>query len=175
MQPSHRIHRHGGAIHPPRWMRRTVYACLLLLWASGALWLLLPLSSHDAAAMAGVHPLQPALMKLHGLVVWPTVFLSGALLQAHMQRAWALRRGRGAGGGFALLMLLLAATGWGLYYLGDERLRGAVSVAHWAAGLALPLVFVFHARAAWRRSMLKRRHGPRMTELKMMKQTSSRV
>ena len=72
--------------------------------------------------------------------------LFGSLLASHMPRAWSLRRGRASGGAIASVFVLLAVTGYGLYYAGGEVLRAWISVIHWGVGLGLPVLLVVHVR-----------------------------
>ena len=39
---------------------------------------------------------------------------------------------------------VLVASGWALYYLGVETLRDALSVAHWALGVAAGPLLLLH-------------------------------
>ena len=66
-------------------------------------------------------PLEPWLMKIHGGAAMLTIYLAGTMLYGHMVNAWQGRRNRGSGGTAAATMLVLALTGYGLYYFGGER------------------------------------------------------
>jgi uncharacterized membrane protein len=41
-------------------------------------------------------------------------------------------------------MLIPVATGYGLYYVSNEKLRADISVWHWAIGSLLALMLVIH-------------------------------
>jgi hypothetical protein len=42
------------------------------------------------------------------------------------------------------MLIVLAVTGYLLYYLGDETLRSAASVLHWSVGLGAPILYGAH-------------------------------
>ena len=119
------------------WQKFFLYSSVALLWFSGAIWV-------------GVHylnvpaPLGPLMMKIHGAAAMAALLVLGALISAHIRRGWALRRNRLSGTLVTGAFGFLVATGWILYYVAGERLRDAVSVAHWALGLALPFVIYLH-------------------------------
>ncbi|MGH8630441.1 MAG: hypothetical protein ACREU7_06710, partial [Burkholderiales bacterium] len=72
----------------------------------------------------------------------------GSVALWHSWRAWRSQRNRLTGGIFAVLNLLLALTGYLLYYAGGEQVRSAASVTHWAAGIGFPVVLIWHVCSA---------------------------
>jgi hypothetical protein len=126
-----------------------LYAVSALLVATGLLWL----AFHYLVRVEGefgpvAHPLQSWWLKLHGAASFAWLFLLGSVALWHSWRAWRSRRNRLTGGIFAALNLLLAVTGYLLYYAGGEQLRGNASVTHWAAGIAFAAVLVWHVWSA---------------------------
>lgn len=71
------------------------------------------------------------------------MWLLGLLRPTHLLPAWRARR-RASGIVLAVGMAVLVASGWLLYYGGEET-RGAISLLHWILGLALALPLLRHA------------------------------
>lgn len=122
-----------------------VYASTAVLVISGALWLVL----HHFVQSEGqfgpqIHPLEPWMLRVHGAGAMAALVVYGSLLPVHVRRAWA--RGRNLPPGITVIvcMLLLTLTGYLLYYAGNEELRPILSIAHWAPGLAAPLLLWWH-------------------------------
>lgn len=126
---------------------RWVYAVLSVLWASGAVWLVLRYFLRPASEFGELpHPLEPWLMRLHGVGAFAALWLSGQLWIVHVLPSWRAHR-RNSGILLGTLMVVLIVSGYLLYYAGDERLRAFVSVAHWATGVAIAVPFLVHALA----------------------------
>ncbi|HUN94487.1 MAG TPA: hypothetical protein VMU33_20710 [Burkholderiaceae bacterium] len=130
--------RHGsGSARLTRRHEAWVLAVAALLFASGVAWLLLRAGARGldeggegrAALLAGC-------LRVHGAATMIFLVVIGTLLPLHMNRAWHQRRHRVTGVLVATAVALLVATGYALYYAGDEDLRPWISVAHWAVGLA---------------------------------------
>lgn len=122
-----------------------LYATAGLLFATGLLWL----GFHYFIKVQGEfgpapHPLETWWMKLHGAASFAWLFLLGSVALWHSWRAWMAGRNRASGASFAAANLLLAVTGYLLYYAGGEQFRGYLSILHWATGIACPALFVWH-------------------------------
>lgn len=133
---SHPQHSGHDRLRLPRWMRLWVYVAGGVCAATGAGWLLL----HYFVRREGVfglepHPLEHPALVAHGLCGLLLLWVLGLVWLPHVRRGWARREHRAAGGTMAALMLWLALSAAGLYYLGDEQLREAVSLGHWLLGL----------------------------------------
>ena len=128
--------------------RRTLYAIALGVLLSGLLWLLLDwlpvLLDSDWAALA----VKQWALRAHGAAAMAMLVAIGGLLPTHVAAGWALRRERPIGVANVAGAAVLAATGWGLYYAGNETLRARVSVAHWMVGIAAAVVLVCHVTRA---------------------------
>ena len=108
---------------------------------SGIAWLV----CHYALSGNGApHPAEPLWLEIHGAAGMFGLVLFGMLFATHMQRAWALGRGRASGGTLAVAFAVLAVSGYGLYYVGDDDARAWIGAAHWVIGLAFPTVFAIH-------------------------------
>jgi len=162
--------------HPPSPIRlgahhkRVLYGIVLALWGSGALWLLfhyflrVPGDFGDAA-----HPLEAWWLRLHGLMGFVSLVAIGSVLPIHARRAWQLNKNRRSGliharrawqlnknrrSGLVMKvwLLWLALTGYALYYFLSESNEAWLPLAHWIAGLALPLAGLLHIRLGRRRA-----------------------
>lgn len=145
--------------HPPSPIRlgahhkRVLYGIVLALWGSGALWLLfhyflrVPGDFGDAA-----HPLEAWWLRLHGLMGFVSLVAIGSVLPIHARRAWQLNKNRRSGLVMKVWLLWLALTGYALYYFLSESNEAWLPLAHWIAGLALPLAGLLHIRLGRRRA-----------------------
>ncbi len=116
-----------------------------VLWLSGAAWLLL----HYYGQVEGefgleTNPLEPWILRLHGLVLIPALLGFGGLFVVHMPKGWKDRHQHNIGIGLTALIGVLILTGYLLYYVGDDGLRSWSSIAHWGIGLATPVIFIWH-------------------------------
>jgi hypothetical protein len=122
-----------------------VYGAFGALLATGVLWLVF----HHFLRVEGdfgaePHPLEPLWMKAHGAAAMAFLVVLGSLVRGHVRLGWKQRRHRPSGGAIVGASLVLAATGWALYYVGAEGLRAYVSIAHWTLGLAAPVLLAAH-------------------------------
>ena len=116
-----------------------------ILWVSGVAWLLLHYFGQTEGDFGlEANPFEPWMMRLHGLAMIPLLMGAGSLLVEHIPTGWASGKQRILGSGLGSLLILLTISGYMLYYVGSEDLRGWTSLLHWAIGLALPLIFVWH-------------------------------
>lgn len=80
----------------------------------------------------------------HALSFFLILLLIGALWTVHMRAGWLRRENILSGaallGGFALL----AISGLGLYYAGDESLGRIALTGHLIAGLGMPVLLAIH-------------------------------
>ena len=116
-----------------------------ILWLTGAAWLLL----HYYGQVEGefgleTNPLEPWILRLHGLVLIPALLGFGGLFVVHMPKGWKDKRQRNIGVGLTALVAVLILTGYFLYYVGDDALRSWSSITHWGIGLATPIIFIWH-------------------------------
>ncbi|PKB14937.1 hypothetical protein B0I00_2539 [Novosphingobium kunmingense] len=115
------------------------------LWLSGAAWLLLHYYGQQPGEFGPeMNPLEPWMMKLHGLVLIPALLGIGGMLVVHIPKGWAYVHQRIAGIALCAVLGVLIASGYMLYYVGDELVRDWTSMVHWIIGLVLPAVFLWH-------------------------------
>lgn len=141
--------------------KRALYAVFLALWGTGVLWLVF----HYFLRVAGefgdaAHPLEFWWLRLHGLAGFAALVAVGTVLPVHARRAWQLGKNRRSGLAMKAWLLWLAATGYALYYFVSEANEAWLPLAHWIAGLALPLGGLLHIRLGRRRTGTSRRARP---------------
>ena len=125
--------------------RRWFHSVSVTLFLSGAIWVLFGwLADHDAARADWLRSLKPWLLKLHGAAAMAFLVALGILIPTHIKRAWRVRRNRANGVFFVTVMALLAATGYGLYYFGDDQWRSATSWIHLSLGFGAPALLALH-------------------------------
>jgi FtsH-binding integral membrane protein len=129
-------------------LRLWLYASAALLWASGIAWLFAHYFPSDRPYPAG---LAATAMKIHGGTAMLLLVLAGVVVGLHVPGAWRERKNRVAGLVMAAALIGLVITGYLLYYAGGEIARALASAGHWLAGLALPVIGIWHG-AAGRRS-----------------------
>ncbi len=128
-----------------RWQIMLLTISGALLWLSGGAWLLL----HYFGQLQGefgpeLNPLEPWLLRAHGLILIPALLGFGGLFVIHVPRGWKDVPQRNIGLGLTGLVTVLIASGYLLYYLGNETVRSWTSIAHWSIGLAVPIIFIWH-------------------------------
>ena len=142
-----------------RWQVMLLIISGILLWLSGAAWLLL----HYYGQVAGefgpeTNPLEPWFLRVHGLVLIPALLGFGGLFVVHIPKGWKNSYQRNVGIALTAALATLIITGYMLYYVGDEWLRDWTSIIHWALGLAIPALFIWHyLHARWIRRSVKSR------------------
>jgi hypothetical protein len=142
-----------------RWHENALYLVVGLLTLSGLVWVV----CHYILAEEGEygpmpHAWEGPMMNIHGAAAMLVLFFIGSLLTVHMIKAWRARRNRWSGGGMAALCVLLTATGYGLYYVGDDTVRAWLSWAHWLPGVAMPVLLAVHVYFGVRKAKAKPRH-----------------
>lgn len=118
------------------WLRRCLYSSLGLLWLSGLAWLTLHLFfARDTGFGVAPHPWQPGILLVHGVLAAVATFLFGWIAGSHVGMHW--RRGvqRVSGVLLIALLIVLALTGLGSYYLSLDAARDVNSLVHEIAGV----------------------------------------
>jgi hypothetical protein len=80
----------------------------------------------------------------HAVLGFAVAMLLGALWSVHMRAGWRRRRHRISGTLSAVLLVLLAASAVGVYYLGEESAGVIAALAHIGLGVALLVPFGWH-------------------------------
>jgi uncharacterized membrane protein YfcA len=149
MSRAHAVHVRHAAHRLVRWQRVMLYGTGAALLVSGAAWLAI---HYTVGAGAGElpHPLEAWCLRVHGLASFAALFVLGAITAAHIPQGWRLtgrRRWSGQRRSGLLLCIgsmLLALTGYLLYYFAPENLRPALGWVHAGIGTAVLLLGVDH-------------------------------
>ncbi len=130
----------------PKWFYHLLIIVLLTVTSSGLLMvptlLEFKLDVDVAWRLSGTSRIWAA--ALHTLIGWLLLMQTGALWQAHMRSGWRKKLNRVSGASTALVLLLLAFTAGGLFYLGHEGALNAVAIAHTLLGLLMVGFAMFH-------------------------------
>lgn len=133
-------------IRLPTWQEYSVYGTLGALVVTGLLWLALDQWVRTAGEFgAEHHPAQRWALIAHGVAAYLFLVVGGAMIPVHVKVGWHLGRNRRSGLLVGITAILLALSGVGLYYLGEETSRAAVSPMHWVVGLIIGPALVIHA------------------------------
>ena len=127
------------------WHEWLVYGVAGLLFVTGGAWLLLDRFGkvHGEFGPEPNHAL-PWMLLVHGTAAYGFAIVAAMLVPVHMRLGWNSGRNRPSGLFLIGISLFLLLSGLALYYSTDEVLRAAVSLSHWVAGLALPVLVLIH-------------------------------
>jgi len=109
------------------------------------------------------------LLKIHGGAAMLGLLLLGAL-SLHMKRGWTAGKNRLSGAILVAANAFLVASGYGLYYAGDESLRAWLSRWHGWIGVGLVAILPAHVLAG--RLIMRRMHDRKLAKLARMAQQS---
>ena len=93
----------------------------------------------------GPHPLEVWWLRLHGAALVAFLIVVGTVMPVHVVYGWRHRMNRATGIPVLAVAGLLALSGYGLYYLVDDRWRAWTSILHWTAGLLATALLALHA------------------------------
>jgi len=126
-------------INMPQWQTKFFNISLLLLWATGILWVIfnqLNLSSNEQ------------ILALHGVLIIPALLSLGILISSHIPSGWKPKKRKFSGVSLTGALLLLILSGFLISEIGHEHLflgsnlELGVSLAHASIGFVLvPLIF----------------------------------
>jgi hypothetical protein len=117
--------------------RSWIYGIIGCLWLTGCAWLILDrfFTRHGPFGPTP-HPWESPLLLAHGVI---------AILSArHVFRWWPAGVRRWSGGGLAAFMGILAASGFALFFLTDDRWLHYSAVSHDAFGLVVTVFAIRH-------------------------------
>lgn len=138
------VHPVSGRARLPQRREALVYIILGVLWASGIGWLVVHYFLRQVTEFGLLpNPLEAWWLRLHGAAAFATLWLIGLLWAIHLVPAWKTRR-RISGIVLAVLLAVLALSGYLLYYASDDDARAAIALLHWIIGAALPLALLPH-------------------------------
>ena len=119
-----------------------MYGLTAVLLGSGATWLAsryLEIPQRNPEGWAALA------MRVHGAAAMATLAVVGGIAGVHAASAWREGRNRASGIALGATLVVMAITGYVLYYAGAESARSLASVSHWILGLGLPGVLAAHA------------------------------
>lgn len=132
--------------------RSLLHGTFLLLWLSGVLWLLFHYFLQQAGEFGSApHPAEIWWLRVHGLLVFAALLALGSVLPQHAKRAWELGKNRRSGLLIKSVFLWLAGSGYALYYFASDENAGWLPPLHWAVGVLLPLLLLWHIRQGRKR------------------------
>jgi hypothetical protein len=134
-----------AASAPSPSFRRTTITALLLLWLSGAMWIVFHyfFPAHTDFGPAP-NPLEPVLMKIHGAIAVFAVALLGWVSGRHITDNWPRVKKRVSGITMLVTYIVLVLSGYSLYYLLQDELRERVGQVHEVLGAIAIGIAVAH-------------------------------
>lgn len=132
----------GFTLRLGQWQKWTVYGAFAALLVSGLAWL----AGHYGLRVDVEipHPLEALAMKFHGGLAMAGLVVFGSVLPVHVRLALRIRRNLGTGLAMLAVLLVLAASGYVLYYFATEDNRELLSLLHWIVGVATLPLLVWH-------------------------------
>jgi cation transport ATPase len=160
-----RRHHHRPPLKLQPAHRRWLYLSSVLLLVSGAGWLVGHYFLHGPEDFPGApNPSEPWWLRVHGAAAMGFLLAFGALWPQHMRSGWRQHINRPSGIGMLVVVGVLTLTAYGLYYVGGDRARGFISIAHWTVGLVasagLPVHVMLGRRLNEEPRRRARNHGP---------------
>lgn len=126
--------------------RRCFYAAAAAVLLSGTAWLALHYFAGGDEPGSASHAAEVWALRVHGAAASAVLVALGSVLGTHVPAAWGGRANAATGTALIAAALLLAATGWALYYVGDEALRSSLSMVHWVLGIVAAALVAGHRR-----------------------------
>lgn len=137
-------------------LRLAIFVTFGALWASGSYWLILHYFFARPGDFGPVgHPWEPAVMRLHGWIAMAVVFLLGWVTALHVGERWPGMNRRVSGLSMVSVAVLLALSGYALYYT-TAGFHDAAAVVHEVLGAAAILFALIHWRGYRTRSVRSR-------------------
>ena len=135
----------------PQWLRRSVYLVGGGLWLSGCVWLVLHLFFQTPTSFGTEpHAWEPPLLLIHGVLGVPALYLLGWISSRHALDGWRMARRRLSGGIISSVLVVLALSGFALFFLTGDAVRTAVALLHEVVGVAclVPALAHWQTRSA---------------------------
>ena len=140
------------------WRLRTlVYVSFGALLFSGAVWMYAQRRLEDE----GWEKIPRQLMQIHGAAAMLSLLALGALT-AHVKRGWRADKNRLSGIVLLAANAFLVASGYGLYYAGNEDLRAWLSRWHGWIGLGVFVALPAHVIVG--RLIMQRLHARKLAD-----------
>ena len=116
-----------------------------ILFITGVAWLIIH-NFYYSETDFGItpSPIEPALLKIHGLAAPIFLMVFGALFPTHISRAFKARINMKTGLFLLAILFLLITTGYSLYYIGSESLLKNSSLTHSILGVLYVPILIGH-------------------------------
>jgi hypothetical protein len=125
-------------------LRATVIGIFGALWLSGCAWLVLHFFFSQRSDFGPVEsPWSPTLLRVHGWIAVVSVFLLGWVTARHVSDRFFQAQRRVSGLSMVTLAVILALTGYGLYYT-TGHLHGVAAIVHETIGGLAVLFALVH-------------------------------
>jgi len=129
----------------PHRQRLIVYVVSGALWVSGLLWLILDqFFSHPEQFGRTPHPLESPLLLIHGVIAILAMYALGWISARHVVRWWLEDQRRLSGSVFTVVLLILALSGFALFFLTGDQSQRIARIAHELLGVAVTLLAAQH-------------------------------
>jgi hypothetical protein len=124
---------------------RWIHVALIFVYVTGIAWMSLHYGVNRGSALEdGWRIAETWTLRAHGAAAMAALIAFGSVLAIHIPSAWKLERNLLSGISMLAAVVLLAVTGWLLYYAPGESARAWSSYVHMAVGFAGPLVLLWH-------------------------------
>ena len=138
---------HGLRLSPRH--RRFVYGVFVALWLTGILWLVFHyFLQRQGEFGAEPHPIETWWLRLHGAAAFVALWLGGLVWIVHVRHALSRPKRRVSGIALIAMFVVLAMSGYLLYYASDDATRDVVRLVHWLVGVTLIAPFLLHSLRA---------------------------
>lgn len=136
----------GGrpGIHLSRWTKTWINCVGLGVWLTGMGWMSVHYVFEPRTVANFSGNSEPQWLKWHGAFAVLAIWTGGMLWGLHIVKAWKQHRHRWSGGSLAAALMLLIASGYGLYYVANEAAHSAISMLHQAIGIAILAAYLIH-------------------------------
>lgn len=121
-----------------------IWSSIAVLVATGAVWLYAEYLYAPAGDGLAPYELKHYAMLVHAAFALLFTWLFGTLAHHHMQAAWQQSRNRTTGALMTATVMVLVASGYGLWYFSGETLRQWTEIAHWVSGFGIALALALH-------------------------------
>lgn len=123
----------------------SLYLSLGLLFLSGIAWLILHyFFTTETEFGTAPSPFEHTVLAIHGVAVPVFLVVFGTLFPTHIQRAFKARQNFLSGMFFIATLFILIASGYALYYSGNEANRSIASTTHSVIGILIVPFLLLH-------------------------------
>lgn len=81
---------------------------------------------------------------LHALLAFITLWLLGAIWSVHIRANWGKKKNCASGSWLIAVCLVIALSGLGIYYIGEDSIANVTSLTHLLLGGLAPIALIAH-------------------------------